>query len=414
MHAFAGSSTGPYLLSLIAFSVLVPAVLIVARYRYLRTDNPIESILSREGGSLLTNLIFALATAIVWVTTMSPLFADLFLGEKTTVTPELFNRLMAPVGLGIVFLLGVCPYLKWRATGISEIAKRLLPSTATAIVAALLAIAFGAVRSDISGFSAYVPVISIALVGFAAAGAIQRIASISTRAVEGKRLSLNARQRLGGQIAHLAMAMMFAGFTGAAFTVEKTESLAPAQSIKIGDLSAKLVHIRQDSDFERDALFADLDVRKDGNPIGVLSPARFNYRSHPGRPTSEVVIKTTVFEDVFLILGQSDPMSGRAIIRMVINPMVFWVWLGGALLLIGTAIAAPGKGWIEALLANFKEPGFRSTLGACFVVVSASVIAGFYANLATAVIIVEGLFIAAVVWLFASCVDGLFKKEKAS
>jgi hypothetical protein len=151
------------------------------------------------------------------------------------------------------------------------------------------------------------------------------------------------------------MVLLFWGFTGSAFTEEQHSSMGPGETMRIGGFRLDFLRLRTEYDFERNAIFADLNVKSDGNAVGVLSPARFIYHSHPGQPTSEVVISSTLARDLFLILGQPDLRSGRATIRVVVNPLVAWIWIGGILLVIGTVIASFDKGWLARLNARILE-----------------------------------------------------------
>jgi len=149
--------------------------------------------------------------------------------------------------------------------------------------------------------------------------------------------------------------LLFIGFTGSGFTKDSQKSMSPGDHLRIGEYTIGLIGIRGDRDFEREAIFADLEVRGPSGDMGVISPARFHYFSHPKQATSEVVIKTGLFEDLFLILGEANPESGRAVIRAVINPLVLWIWLGGILLVIGTFVAVVPAKWFVTLLEMKQE-----------------------------------------------------------
>ena len=143
--------------------------------------------------------------------------------------------------------------------------------------------------------------------------------------------------------------------------------------------------------------------------MGVLSPARFVYHSHPGQPTSEVVIETDPAEDLFLILGETDEARGRAVIRAVVNPLVVWIWLGGVLLVLGTLVAFIRPGAFLAALEMKRET--RSRYAGAVVVIGtalvASLVAGLVRNLPAAIAVVGALTLLAAIHQFAGALSGL-------
>lgn len=145
--------------------------------------------------------------------------------------------------------------------------------------------------------------------------------------------------------------------------------------------------------------------------MGVLSPARFVYHSHPGQPTSEVVIETDLVEDLFLILGETDESRGRAVIRAVVNPLVAWIWLGGVLLVLGTIVAFIRPGALLAVLEMKRETRSRYA-GAVVVigtVVVAAVVAGLVKDMPAAIAVVGALALLAAIHQFAGALSGIMR-----
>jgi cytochrome c-type biogenesis protein CcmF len=58
------------------------------------------------------------------------------------------------------------------------------------------------------------------------------------------------------------------------------------------------------------------------------------------QPTSEVGIRSTPLADLYVILESADPETGVVTVEALVNPGVFWIWVGGIVLLAGGVIAA--------------------------------------------------------------------------
>jgi cytochrome c-type biogenesis protein CcmF len=240
---------------------------------------------------------------------------------------------------------------------------------------------------------AFAPVFAI---GFVAAVGSAVLLDVRRAALAGGEAG-PAGRRVGAQLVHLGVVLMFVGFTGAGFTEENRASLAPGEQLQVAGHRVRLIGLRADRDAAREAVFADLDVRGPGGFRGVFSPARFVYHSHPGQPTSEVAIDGGPARDLFLVLGDIDEERGRAVIRAVVNPLVFWIWAGGALLVLGTAWALVRRRdllrWLE-LGAELRAGLARPALAA-LIVLAALTAACFLRGLPAALVTLGAVLLAA-------------------
>jgi len=409
VHAFAGSAVGPYLLGLIAITGTVTLGLVFYRFGALAPRKPLRGVLSREGLTLVGNWLFLLATVFVWIATMMPLLTDLFRGEKVTLTPEFFNRWMVPVGLLVLALLGLCSAIAWRGLRAGELFGRIAAPLLAGVTAGCITVLAGGVAPGHSGPMALAPAISVGLLALLAVAILAELRRIVLARHRQDNPAGQLGRRVGAQLVHLAMVFLFVGFTGAAFTEEDQAALAPGDHLAVAGYRIGMIGLRGDSDVERDAVFADLDVRGPDGPLGVLSPARYTYHTHPNQPTSEVVIRSSLARDVFLILGEASGSTGRAVIRVVINPLVLWIWIGGVLLVVGTLIALLRFGLLAALLEAGAEVRAR-VLKPALVVTAAfaiAVIAGVARDLAVSLVTLGAVLVAGAVYLLGSALVGL-------
>ncbi len=412
VHAFAGATTGPYFLGLMVASGTLPIALIFVRMFALAPKRSISSMLSREWALLVGNWVFMAATVFVWVATMMPLFSELFSGEKITLTPAFFNRWMVPIGLVVLGLMGMCTIMGWRGQKPNESLGRFAMPVFVGVFAGTLSVFFGSWRPDLGGPMSAAPAISIGLVAMVAASLARSLRLTILESGKAGHTPGRIRRRFGGQLVHLSMVLMFVGFTGSGFTQEVQGSMGPGDHLNIAGYRVGFIGLRWDRDFEREAVFADLEIRDPGGKtMGVLSPARFVYHSHPGQPTSEVVIETDLAGDLFLILGETDEARGRAVIRAVVNPLVVWIWLGGVLLVLGTLVAFIRPGAFLAVLEMKRET--RSRYAGAVVVIgtafTAALVAGLVRNMPAAIAVLGALTLLAAIHQFAGALSGLIR-----
>jgi len=354
VHAFAGATTGPYFLSLIIAVILIGFGLFFLRFGKIKDNNTIRTF-SREWLLNVANWLFMACAVFVWVATMMPVFSDLFTGDKITLPPSFFNHWMVPLGLTILALLGLVSVIGWGTSKLKEIGSALVYPLFFGTILGVVSLYWGGYRPELGGPMAFAPAISVGLLTLAGVAILQNLRKTIIAAQKEGRGRAVLRRKLGGQIVHASVLLMFVGFTGNAFNIEAKGSMGIGENLNIGPYNVELIGMRFDSDVEREAIFADLDVTGPDGKLGVLSPAQFTYFSHPQQPTSEVIIKTGPSEDLFLTLGAVDNQRGRAVIRAVINPLVLWIWLGGILLVLGTVVAMFPVGLFARLLEMGPE-----------------------------------------------------------
>lgn len=326
----------------------------------------IESIWSREFAFLLNNLVFVGMALFIIVATTYPLISEAIRGETVTVGPAYYNSWMIPLGGMLLFLTGVGPLLAWRKTTGKNLFRAFLAPTVTAIVVGGLhffvgpMFQFSALIETDANYESWVggvlatlnraaPVVSTSLCAFVLATITQEYVrgirvrrrlhreSVWTATVQ---LVSRARRRYGGYLVHAGVALMFLGWTGSAYDVENEASLMPGQTLEVGGYTFRYDRVRVDEDPNKRMLYTDLTVLAGGRSVGEVSPAKFVYRTHPQMPTTEVDIQTGPLHDLYVIMSAVDPATKRATFRVIKRPLVFWIWFGGAILLLGAFIAA--------------------------------------------------------------------------
>jgi cytochrome c-type biogenesis protein CcmF len=163
------------------------------------------------------------------------------------------------------------------------------------------------------------------------------------------RLVGRSRRRYGGYVVHVGVTAMFVGFVGNAWTIDHEATLMPGQHFELGRYSLVYRGARlcpggsgcpsAEATEDKRMLFCDLEVKRSGRDLGVISPAKFVYRGWSEQPTSEVAKLTSLREDLYAVVGVVDETTGRATFQLHVNPLVLWIWVGALLSLFGATIS---------------------------------------------------------------------------
>ena len=340
VHAFAATDLGIWFFGFVVFIILSCVALLIWRKDELASQRRLESFTSRESGFLFNNMIFlALAMAVLWGT-MFPILSEAVRGVQITVGSTYFNRITAPIGMLLLVLVGVGPLLSWRRTSRATLLRNftwpLAAGTGTMVIAMLL------------GMRQVYPLIIAGLVAFVLAGIlIEMVNGIRARrrmSDEGVVLALRSmidknRSRYGGYIVHIGILCMFIGFAGKAFSVEQDVSLGQGESEILKGYTFTVDRFYTEEHPSYSAFVVDLAVEKQHRPVTVLRPERRHYTNWEDQPNTEVALFSRPLEDLYAIVGGYDPESDKVLLKIMINPLVQMVWLGGIILILGTLVA---------------------------------------------------------------------------
>jgi cytochrome c-type biogenesis protein CcmF len=337
VHAFAQSSIGPWFVSYIAVLVVVSAVLIVTRLDFLKSERELDSVLSRESSFLFNNLILlAAAFAVLWGT-IFPVISEAVRGTKITVGAPFFNRINVPIGLFLLFLTGVGPLFAWRKTSLRSLKKNFTIPMAFGAVVALALFAAG-VRHMYALVSFFISAFVLATIvsEFSRGVAARREGRDESVPVALVNLVRKNKRRYGGYIVHLAILIIFVGFTGQAFNFESRGAMVAGDRMKVRNYELVLDKVEQSDNDNYSAATAHIRVLKGGEEWrGVTAEKRMYKSSQQG--TSEVAILASLKEDLYIVYtGNTD--DERAIIQVYLNPLVTWVWIGSFVMAFGTLL----------------------------------------------------------------------------
>ncbi|HVB33304.1 MAG TPA: heme lyase CcmF/NrfE family subunit [Patescibacteria group bacterium] len=339
VHAFAQSSIGGWFVGFMAILIVFCVWAYWRNRGYLKSDNQLDSVVSRESSFLFNNLVLlAAAFAVLWGT-LFPVISEAVQGSKVSVGPPFFDRVNVPIALFLIFLTGVGPLLAWRKTSVGSLWRNFAWPMGGGLLAGGVAFAYG-----FREFYALVCLILGVFVTLTVAGEFYRgarvIASHSGlnffQSVG--RLTMRNTRRYGGYVVHFGIVLIFIGIAGQAFNVRRKVDLGIGSQMKIGPYTLYCQNFDQRNGPNYTAEDATIEVFQHGRPTMMLFPER-RYFASSGVIETMVSIHSTLARDLYVVYSGPDPQNNKPVIHAFLNPLVKWIWLGGVVVLLGTLLA---------------------------------------------------------------------------
>ena len=313
---------------------------VIYRLPLLRARNELESWMSREAAFLVNNWILLFSAFFILFATLFPTLSEAVTGQRITVGPPFFNTWMVPIGLVLLFLTGIGPLLAWRKSSPGNLVYQFVwpVGLAGATAAGLYLIGFQVWVSGLC-FALCAFVLGTVSQEFVRGGLVRREATGTDLLTAMVGLVMRSRRRYGGYIVHVGIVLMFLGFAGAGYKQDRQVLLSPGESVEVGRFEVRHDRLSESDDGQKQMITAHLTVLRDGEAAGELYPARWFYRKHETEPTTEVAMRRSISEDLYVTLATYDVGDQSAAFQVTVNPLVNWIWLGFALMAFGTGIA---------------------------------------------------------------------------
>jgi cytochrome c-type biogenesis protein CcmF len=386
VHAFAQSGIGIFFVYYMLIIAVVSIGLILTRLPQLRSEGQLDSALSREVAFLANNWGLMSIMLFVLVATVWPLLSEWLLDRPASLGPNFYNQWLPPLALLVFFLMGAAPLLGWRHTSRAALLRALRIPVAAALVAGvawslkgaewgfpawvkmntIYAGEFGQRLAYVAGFY---PLITAVLVVFnvvvvaqeyvVGVRARRRGAPTESWPVALYHLVGKAKRRYGGYLVHVGIALMMLGFAGRGWGVDHESSLKPGQSVQVEDYTMTYVGPRRVVDTEKTAILAEVDVARDGQPLGRLTPAKFIYAASPGQPSTEVARLSSLRDDFYVVVGMINPETKLATFQIHVNTLINWLWIGAMIVVLGAMISL----WPEVLLERRNPFAYMKLIG---------------------------------------------------
>jgi cytochrome c-type biogenesis protein CcmF len=366
VHAFTTGAIGYYFLAFIAIVLLTTLVLVAGNSERIHTKGKLGGAASRETVFLLNNLFLTAVMLTVLVGTLYPLVAEALRGVKVSVGEPFFNRMAVPAMVALIFLMGVGPSLPWGSTTWADARKRLYPPTISALILGAVAVFAGA-----RGVYA---ILAFAFVGYAAMANLREywIGMRARHRAHGEgwatalvRLIRGNRRRYGGYLAHIGALFVALGITASStFRTEREATLLPGETLTVAGNTVRLKNVWGREEPQRSVIGTTLDVLGKNNAvIGTMEP-RMNYYHVSDQPVPTPDVRSSFRGDLYVNLMAFESSGANATVKVIVEPLVPWIWLGGLIIVIGAIIGLfHGQGRLASVPANGapEEPSAAGT-----------------------------------------------------
>lgn len=324
VHAFPDPGLGILFVVLLIHIWVIAAVLLWRKYKREPIDRQAAGLPGR-GFIRFNNWLMVLLTFVVLIGTLFPFLSSLFTKQKISLEPGYFTRITAPGGLVLLLLLGICPYLVRRGFGKS---LRTISAIVLGVIAALLWM--------------FTKSLAISYFIICAFAAVNLIFELFSGRGSGSRRTM---RWYGSRIVHISIVLMFVGMTGSgAYDIEKQAALRPGETIDVGKFEFKFESVSTDPGPNFTAVVARVAVSQDGKAVTTLNPSQLHYYSG-AKPSSEVAIKRSLIGDIYVALVAVDKKSELINLRVLIKPLINWIWIGGGGLVLGAMLVLISFYW---------------------------------------------------------------------
>jgi cytochrome c-type biogenesis protein CcmF len=339
VHAFSQGAIGPFFLAFLAVVVLVSLSLLAWRWDVLAAEGELDSVISRESAFLLNNVLLVAATFTVFFGTVFPLLSEAVRGVKVSVGAPFFNQVNVPVFLALIFLMGVGPLIAWRRASRDNLVRNFFWPVVVGMLSAALFFALG-VRSALTVLSLALTAFVIATIG------VDYVRATRARVRTGLQLfsamgGLLVRQnrRYGGLMIHLGILVIAVGVTGSqAWSLQREATLKHGEAVELAGYRFQFEGLAEREAGNHSLVESTFKVTNGRAAADELRPARKFYRGQQS-PIASVDYRLGFIDDLYLVLGDFARDGSEATVKVHVNRMVSWIWMGGLILTVGAAVA---------------------------------------------------------------------------
>lgn len=311
LHAFGRSELGAPILFFMLGGL---GIALIATFSSRCEDaRPLDDIVSRPGLLFLAAWMFLAIGFVVVVGIMWPVISSIWSENPMGLETDFYNRVCLPLFALISVFLVFCPWLGWKG-GIRD--RKMFYAVCAAIVPA-------------AGFFWTIGIRHpVALIG--AVAAVVGLAGIVGLFLTHREMLRNPSMWAAYGV-HVGLLLMTLGiaFSGP-YKIEAEAVLTQGQSMQVGQYEVTYDGNREASTPGMALFEVQLSVTRDGKPVGTLRPQRRAYRNNQN-VFAEVSVIPGLGDEVYATLIGSTK-EGEASLRISVNPLVNWLWIGGTLM----------------------------------------------------------------------------------
>lgn len=339
VHSFAASSLGFLFLGFMIVMTSYSLFTIIYKYKNIReSKNKIESYLSRETAFLLNNVLLVLTSLIILWGVLFPVVSIIFTGTEISVSAPYFNKTAGPILLAIILLMGIGPILSWRKTTIKSTIARILPSIILSI--------FFLIYLLLIGINKFFPVVSICSIFFVLTIIIREWIGGTRSRMNGSinpfsafiKMIFSNRGRNGGYIVHLAILALAFGVVGTKFYDQRIDTnISISEEVTFKNYNIYFESIDQEINNGNSVTKANFSIYNNEKKFIGKIEAMHSYYPNYNQISVRSGILTNPIEDLYII-PKDFIDENRMTVRIAVNPLAWWIWASGPILLIGTVV----------------------------------------------------------------------------
>jgi cytochrome c-type biogenesis protein CcmF len=159
-------------------------------------------------------------------------------------------------------------------------------------------------------------------------------------------------RRYGGYVVHFGIVVMFIGIAGGAFNQSRESEMGFGDTVTLGQYRLVCQSYTQDSNKNYETEYALLDVFRGNKKITQLTPEKRFYLASQTSSTM-VALHSTLASDLYVIYEGRNPDTDKPIIKVFLNPLMNWIWIGVGIVVFGTFLA---------LVPNLTKTAARSAI----------------------------------------------------
>ena len=339
VHSFGASNLGWVFLMFLGIGILVPFAVFFWRYPLLKSAQHLDSMLSRESAFLVNNLLLLGVAFVTLWGTVYPLITKLAIGESITVARPFYDQVNGPLFLGLLVLMGVGPLLPWRRATPATARRSLWLPAAGSIATVLVLFILGIHKPyPLVGFGLCALVITGILSEWYRGTRSLHRSQGDIYPVAFLRLIWANRPRYGGYIVHLSVIMVVLGVVGTSFfNTQQDLILTPGDVANIQGYEIHYLGTHEEPKSNRVEFTSTVEVYRDGKLLDTLFPKRTFYPSF-NMAATQADIRSTPIDDLYLVPSE-NLANGDVGFRILVNPLIWWMWVAGPVLMLGTLVS---------------------------------------------------------------------------
>jgi len=340
VHAFADGPVGVMFLSFLALVLLFSFGLVAYRSDRLKGHGELDSIVSRESAFLLNNLVLVGICFTVFLGTIFPLLSEAVRGNKISVGMPYFNKVSVPLGMALLLLMGIGPLIAWGRASLNNLRRNFVKPILGALIGAAILYVLGVHQAEVlAAFAFCFFVIGTIVFEFVVATRTRAKTMGESFLTAFGTLLIKSRRRYGGLIVHLGVVIAIIGIAvSSVYKVEREQTLKSGESMTVGRYALRFDGMAAGERPTHILVWANLTAFGDGKLLQELTPGQRFYPNQQS-PFASVDARYRWNEDLYVILSSFERDGSSATIKVIINPMISWIWIGGGVILLGVMVA---------------------------------------------------------------------------